>query len=759
MKNFLIVLSTLFLLPVMGYSQTVSVDTLFANNGSEVQIPVNVTDLSGLNFRSAEFMLMYDDSFIEIDSVTVGDVSGFNPSFEVNTSVDGQVRFSLITDVESGITLSGAGALAVIHARVVGYGESVLDLSDVFLGTTMPDVSDGLLSTSVPVYLEGPEFLNNDSTGTYTVSVGELDGRAIRAFEVFISFDGTGLDISDTSVEFGELLDGLPDDALAVNVVESTNQLRVAYGDTTALSSSGTLFTFDATAVATTPGLYRMEFVNVIFSDASEPFRNTAFLVDPFLDISIDDFVFLQYEPVTLSNTLNGVSIIDVVLSDVTDFDIRSFEIDLLYDESGLLIDSVLFTDDLSSLNEGEFNLNNTDIIRTAGISGGTEAYQGEGSIIRLFVRNVSQGTFVMDFNSVLFNTGTPVGVGEALVIVVDNEAPSATTITFPEDDATVLVEGLPNAEFIPAWTESTDPDFDELTYEWQLAADDEFETVLLNIPSLTDNSVILTLGAVGDLLSANGHAVGDTITVFHRANTNDGSVLVNGNAASVNLVLGVVNTPPTPTDITTPADGAAITIQGDPSAPFVPRWTSSTDEDGDDLTYIWQIGVSEDFAEGTVVLSVPDLAETELPLTVQAVADLLDANNIEVGVPTQFFHRANTSDGKTIVEGNGSSVTLTRGTLTNIDSELPISFGLDQNYPNPFNPVTSINYQVAESRMVSVRVYDMLGREVATLVNDVQQAGSYSIAFDASNLSSGIYIYRMVSGDFVQTRKMTIMK
>lgn len=85
--------------------------------------------------------------------------------------------------------------------------------------------------------------------------------------------------------------------------------------------------------------------------------------------------------------------------------------------------------------------------------------------------------------------------------------------------------------------------------------------------------------------------------------------------------------------------------------------------------------------------------------------------------------------------------------------------FQLSQNYPNPFNPTTSIEYQVASSGLVSLKVYDVLGREVKKLVNEVKTPGSYSVTFDASNLSSGIYFYTITSGSFTQTRKMILMK
>ncbi len=88
-----------------------------------------------------------------------------------------------------------------------------------------------------------------------------------------------------------------------------------------------------------------------------------------------------------------------------------------------------------------------------------------------------------------------------------------------------------------------------------------------------------------------------------------------------------------------------------------------------------------------------------------------------------------------------------------------PYEFSLMQNYPNPFNPATTINYTLAAAGKVELKVYDIIGREVMTLVNDVQDAGSHSVFFNAVNLSSGIYFYRINSGSFQDVKKMVLVK
>jgi hypothetical protein len=85
--------------------------------------------------------------------------------------------------------------------------------------------------------------------------------------------------------------------------------------------------------------------------------------------------------------------------------------------------------------------------------------------------------------------------------------------------------------------------------------------------------------------------------------------------------------------------------------------------------------------------------------------------------------------------------------------------FSLHQNYPNPFNPSTTIQYQIPELSFVTIEVYDVLGTEIATLLNEEKPAGNYEVEFDGSGLPSGIYFYRLQAGSFIETKKMILMK
>lgn len=94
-----------------------------------------------------------------------------------------------------------------------------------------------------------------------------------------------------------------------------------------------------------------------------------------------------------------------------------------------------------------------------------------------------------------------------------------------------------------------------------------------------------------------------------------------------------------------------------------------------------------------------------------------------------------------------------------NVENEAATKFTLNQNFPNPFNPTTQIQYALPEAAEVQLSVYNLMGQQVALLMNGMQNAGTHSVTFDATNLASGVYIYRIQAGNFVETRKMLLVK
>ncbi|GAB4147810.1 MAG: hypothetical protein Fur0015_13540 [Ignavibacteriales bacterium] len=158
----------------------------------------------------------------------------------------------------------------------------------------------------------------------------------------------------------------------------------------------------------------------------------------------------------------------------------------------------------------------------------------------------------------------------------------------------------------------------------------------------------------------------------------------------------------------------------------------------------------------GAGVLAINEPADNYTPITIPVTYindEIPDLGEILIQVTDQNLNPA--------ASGSYAEIdNLSFSILSDVDNEANVnSFSLDQNYPNPFNPVTSINYQLAKSENVLLKVYDIIGNEVALIVNERQPAGKHSVTFDASILSSGIYLYRLQAGSFVQIRKMTLLK
>lgn len=163
--------------------------------------------------------------------------------------------------------------------------------------------------------------------------------------------------------------------------------------------------------------------------------------------------------------------------------------------------------------------------------------------------------------------------------------------------------------------------------------------------------------------------------------------------------------------------------------------------------SYRMQLALTSNFEEGDIVVDSTNVETTEL-----IILSELDENK-------EYFWRV----GGVYDSGLGawSNVwSFTTGLGTSIESpDLPTVYSLSQNYPNPFNPTTIISYGLPEASDVQIVVFNMLGQRVATLVNERKTAGWHESKFDASNLSSGIYFYRLTAGNFVETKKLTLIK
>jgi photosystem II stability/assembly factor-like uncharacterized protein len=141
-------------------------------------------------------------------------------------------------------------------------------------------------------------------------------------------------------------------------------------------------------------------------------------------------------------------------------------------------------------------------------------------------------------------------------------------------------------------------------------------------------------------------------------------------------------------------------------------------------------------------------------PLTLNEVINNFEFFNSNISYGISLNHIYFTNDGWV-------TYSIVDSIVTNVDNQhsLETQFILYQNYPNPFNPTTVISYQIPVSGNVNLKVYDLLGREVVVLVDENKPAGKYEVEFDASQISSGVYYYKLTAGDFIQTNKMVLIR
>ncbi len=122
-----------------------------------------------------------------------------------------------------------------------------------------------------------------------------------------------------------------------------------------------------------------------------------------------------------------------------------------------------------------------------------------------------------------------------------------------------------------------------------------------------------------------------------------------------------------------------------------------------------------------------------------------------------------NNASSFTVIVVLPSGDVLNLGTVTSVNDDkndiIPTTYELNQNYPNPFNPTTKIRFSIPQNDFVTLKVYDILGREIATIINEELKAGTYNLDFEATNLSSGIYFYQLKTDNFVEVKKMNLLK
>ena len=225
--------------------------------------------------------------------------------------------------------------------------------------------------------------------------------------------------------------------------------------------------------------------------------------------------------------------------------------------------------------------------------------------------------------------------------------------------------------------------------------------------------------------------------------------------------------------NLVSPADSAEVNVLD--VSDIVVDWQSLNprDYDFDTVTFEWVL-YADDLTEVAALPADNDGADSQITISAATVEGVLDDLGVMEGegITVNWNVRAiDATDTVAVASGFDfdtresntiyRALILNRGEVTSNEElgGLPRTFDLEQNYPNPFNPTTQINYAVPEQSDVRIEVYNVIGRRVATLVNREMAPGNYTVNFDASSLSSGMYFYRLKAGSTLLTKKMTLIK
>jgi len=223
----------------------------------------------------------------------------------------------------------------------------------------------------------------------------------------------------------------------------------------------------------------------------------------------------------------------------------------------------------------------------------------------------------------------------------------------------------------------------------------------------------------------------------------------------------------PSAPSLTSPSDSLAISLTFEnlytDSVVFV--WESSADPDGDAVMYRAKFG--HIVYSGETLLDTVKHDSTMAETSIVVFYEDFNEDLVDLGGDNSVlkWNVAAIAGSDTVLSDNGPRFVLVDGTSLSVDEEfIPTEFALHQNYPNPFNPVTTLNYGLPEQSMVVMTVYDLMGREVTTLVNQVQKAGYHTIRWNGTDqsgqvVSAGLYIYQITAGDYSVARKMILLK
>jgi len=301
---------------------------------------------------------------------------------------------------------------------------------------------------------------------------------------------------------------------------------------------------------------------------------------------------------------------------------------------------------------------------------------------------------------------------------------------------------------------QTTDEDFPPIDITINAVHTYNYPTTITYLVFSDTSSVITTIDTSNLNISFEENWNGNSVITVIASDDSTGS-----DTTDFILTVNPINDSPEPFTLIYPTifDSVSTHSSGDSLIFFT--WHPSIDVDND-VTY--RLVIELEFFGNLYTDEYNNITDSTHGVESTRLDGLLSALNLEESVLYWFVE---STDGEYTVRSDTSSFYLTREYL-NIESGIliPNQFTLHQNYPNPFNPITTLRYDLPENSYVNVTIYDMLGRQVKTLINQTQDAGFKSVLWNATNnqgnpVSAGVYLYQIQAGEFVQTKKMVLLK
>jgi len=266
-------------------------------------------------------------------------------------------------------------------------------------------------------------------------------------------------------------------------------------------------------------------------------------------------------------------------------------------------------------------------------------------------------------------------------------------------------------------------------------------------------SSVITTIDTSNLNLSFEGNWNGSSIITIIVTDDNSGS-----DTTDFTLTVTSVNDSPEPFTLIFPTSLDTFQVNIDTEETIQFYWNPSVDVDNE---VIYKLTVTLDYFGEIYNMEYDDITDSTTNITGYEYAILMTNLNLPMWT---LEYVVEVIDEEYIVQSEIGEFVLDNTSLSLSDDLIPTSFVLHQNYPNPFNPITTLHYDLPEQSNVNIIIYDIMGRELKTLVNTTQDAGFKSVIWDATNnqgnpVSAGVYLYQIQVGEFVQTKKMVLLK